>query len=133
MITTRKINFDSLKVLHFIFFATVLLFLTSCGDGSAKLTTAEANAFAAAPADIKQLWEKALTADKANDYSAAQKALDGLAQVQLSAEQKVVLDKQRAVFSQRLWAAAEKNDSAAVKVVQESKGTREQMRGGTGR
>lgn len=91
-----------------------------CGDNSLKLTTDESKAFASAPAETKQQWEKALAADKASDYATAQTLLDGLTQAQLSDEQQKALAKERALFGERLWAAAEKNDPAAIKAVQDA-------------
>ena len=96
----------------------MLLINVGCGDNSSKLTADESKAFANAPVEIKQQWEKALAADKASDYGAAQTLLDGLTQAQLSDEQQKALTKERALFGERLWAAAEKNDPAAIKAVQ---------------
>jgi hypothetical protein len=108
--------------------ALMLLATTGCGDSSAKLTAKESDAFANAPAEIRQQWDKAIAADKAGDYSAAQISLDALTQLQLDEEQKQALEKERADFGQRLMAAAEKNDPAAVKAVQESNKLRNQNR-----
>jgi hypothetical protein len=95
-----------------------------CGNDPAKLTSSESKAFDSAPAEAKQAWEKALAADKANDWANAQRFLESLRQMQLNDEQKQVLEKERSAFGQRLWAAAEKNDPTAVKVIQESQDSR---------
>ena len=105
------------------------LVLAGCGDSSTRLTTAESKAFDSAPAELKQQWEQTLAADKANNYSTVQTLLDGLANQQLSENQKLALEKERADFGQRLWAAAEKNDPAATKAVQDSRKPRSQSRG----
>lgn len=101
-----------------------LLFNTGCGDKSAKLTATEANAFATAPAELKQQWDKALAADKAKDYLTAQTLLDGLMQQPLNEAQKAALEKERADFGTRLWAAAEKNNPDAIKAVQNAQKSR---------
>ncbi len=95
----------------------IALFATSgCGDHqTVNLTSTENHAFDNAPAEVKQAWESALAADKANDYLNAQKLLDGLKQMQLSADQKKALNQETDSFHYRLWQAAEKNDPAAVK------------------
>ena len=75
---------------------------------------------------MKQIWEKALTADKANDYVTAQTAMDNLNQMILSDPQRKALETELAAFGERLMKAVEKNDSGAVKAVQNSKNTRTQ-------
>ena len=95
-----------------------------CGNDTVKLTAGESKAFDSAPLEMKQAGEKALAADKANDYENAQKLLDNLQTAQLSDVQKQALEKERAAFGQRLWALAEKNDPAAVRAIQEAQGSR---------
>src|SRR5271170_1406755 len=85
------------------FLAIVLLVVGGCGNQTIKLTSEERRAFESAPAEVKQAWENALAADKANDYVNAQKLLDGLKQMQLNDEQKQALDAESAAFHQRLW------------------------------
>jgi hypothetical protein len=98
--------------------ALTLVLGAGCGNDSVKLTSSESKVFDSAPAEVKQAWEKALAADKANDYTNAQSLLDSLQQMQLNDDQKQALEKERTAFGQRVWAAAEKNDPAAVKVIQ---------------
>ncbi len=106
----------------------VFLICTGCGNGSVKLSASESSAFDSAPADLKQQWEKALAADKLNDYATAQTLLDGLLQVQLNDDQKQALNKERDGFSQRLLAAADKNNPAAIKAIQDSQKSRSRTR-----
>ena len=94
-----------------------------CGKAQSN-ESSEKTAFEKAPPEVKQVWESALAADKANDYLKAQQSLDSLGQMTLSEEQKQALEKERAAFGQRVWQAAEKNDPAAVKAVQESQNSR---------
>jgi len=109
-------------------FVLGLLVEAGCGHNTLEMTASERKAFESAPPEIRQTWEKALAADKANDYSNAQSLLANLAQLQLNEDQRKALDKERADFGRRLWAAAEKNDSAAVKAVKEFRGARNQER-----
>jgi hypothetical protein len=102
----------------------VLVVCVGCGQSSIKLSSSNKAAFEKAPPEVKQVWESALAADKANDYLKAQQSLDSLSQMALSEEQKQALEKERAAFGQRLWQAAEKNDPAAVKAVHESQNSR---------
>ena len=95
-----------------------------CGQSSIKLNSSDRQAFEQASAEVKQAWERALAADKANDYATAQSQLDSLAHMQLTEPQKQALALEREAFNQRIWQAAEKNDPAAVKVVQDSQKSR---------
>lgn len=100
----------------------VLMLLASSGcnqQSTPKLTSEQLKAFDSAPADMKQTWNKALAADKANDYVNAQNLLDSLNQTNLSELQRSALEIETSTFQARLWQAAEKNDPAAVKAVQE--------------
>ena len=96
-----------------------LILTAGCGPKVPKLSSSDLKAFDSAPAEVKQTWEKALAADKANDYVNAQNLLDSLAKMQLSNDQSNALQIESGTFGARLWQAAEKNDPAAVKAVQE--------------
>lgn len=96
-----------------------LLLCAGCGPKTPKLTSDEMKAFESAPAEVKQTWEKALAADKANDYVNAQNLLDSLQQMPLNEAQSNALTSENAAFSYRVLQAAEKNDPAAVKAVLE--------------
>jgi hypothetical protein len=125
----RRIFFTSACALRDAVFLFALLISAGCGENSLKLTASENKAFGSAASEIRQTWEKALAADKAKDYSNAQTLLESLHQMQLSEDQRNTLEKERADFGQRLWAAAEKNDPEAVKAVQASQKSRNQNRG----
>lgn len=129
-VMTKKTFSNSARLTCGVLLAGLLLAVAGCGDKSAKLTASESNAFAGAPAEVKQQWDKALAADKARDYAAAQTLLDALTQASLNESQKAALEKERADFGQRLWAAAEKNDPAAVKAVENSHKSRNQKNRG---
>lgn len=109
---------------HVIVLVAMLAFCSGCGNGSTKLSSTEAKAFDDAAPAIKKAWDGALAADKINDFSTAQNLLEELKLMALSEPQKQVLEKESTAFGQRLWAAAEKNDPAAVKAIQEAKQSR---------
>jgi hypothetical protein len=99
----------------------LLVLAAGCQPDSTQLSSGEAKAFATAPVEVAQTWQKALAADKANDYVTAQRLLGSLQQLQLSAPQQQALAKETAAFGQRVWAAAEKNDPVAAQAIQASK------------
>jgi hypothetical protein len=115
----KFLSMTSAVAVRATFLAIALLVAGGCGNQTVKLTSEQTKSFDTVPSEVKQAWDKALTADKANDYVNAQKLLDNLKQMQLNDEQKQALETERATFDQRLWQAAEKNDPAAVKAVQE--------------
>ncbi|MGC9940910.1 MAG: hypothetical protein ABSE48_03700 [Verrucomicrobiota bacterium] len=99
--------------------ALVMLVVGGCGKQTAKLTSSENKAFDTAPAEVKQAWDSALAADKANDYVNAHKLLDSLKQMQLNDEQKQALDAETFSFQDRLYQTAETGDATAIKALQE--------------
>lgn len=101
-----------------------LLLAAGCGQHAASLTADQSKAFDSAPADVKQTWEKALAADKANNYETAATALDNLQKMILSAPQSEALTVERTAFGERLMKAVENNDAAAIKAMQSSSNKR---------
>jgi hypothetical protein len=101
-------------------FAGALILVAGCGQHAVKLTAEQSKAFDSAPAEVKQTWAKALAADKANDFETAAASLDSLKKMILSEPQTQALDAERAAFGERLIKAAENNDPAAVRAVQNS-------------
>ena len=104
--------------------AGALFLAAGCGQHVAKLTADQSQAFDRAPADVKQTWEKALAADKANDYVTAAATLDSLMKMTLNDQQSQALAAERAAFGQRLMQAAEKGDPAAIQAAQNSQKSR---------
>jgi hypothetical protein len=98
----------------------LMLLCAGCGPKAPTLSSQDMKAFESAPAEVKQTWEKALAADRANDYVNAAALLNSLEQMTLSDPQKQALAVERDAFGQRLMKAAEKNDPAAVKAIQNS-------------
>ena len=101
-----------------------LLAVAGCGEKGAQISSDDNKAFDSAPAEVKTTWEKALAADKANDYSNALQLFADLDKMILSEPQRKALQTESTAFNQRLWQAAEKNDAAAVKTVQEANKSR---------
>ena len=116
----QKKFFNSSGTLPSAVLAVVLLFSAGCGQKSAQLTADQNKAFDNAPPEVKQTWDKALAADKANDYVAAQTALSSLSQMKLSDQQQKVLEEERAAFGQRMMQAADKNDPGAIEAVKQA-------------
>src|ERR1017187_2613882 len=98
--------------------ALTLVLGAGCGNDSVKLNSSESKVFDSAPAEVKQAWEKALAADKANDYTNAQSLLDSLQPMQLNDDQKQAVKRYLPCLAHRAGPAVKKNDPAAVKVIQ---------------
>ena len=97
--------------------AGALLLVAGCGPKVAQLTSEQSKAFDSAPPEVKQMWEKALAADKTNDYVTAAASLDSLQKMILSDPQTQALNAERDAFGERLMKAAGKNDPAAIQAV----------------
>jgi len=101
-----------------------LLLVAGCGQKVAKLTSEQSKAFDSAPPEVKQTWDKALAADKTNDYMTAVGSLDELKKMILSDQQTQALDAERSAFGERLMKAVDKGDPTAIKAVQSSEKSR---------
>jgi len=97
------------------------LALSGCHrQASSKVSPGEQAAFNQAVPEIKELWDKALEADKANDYFAAESFLYKLlGQASLTPEQRSAAEKESTDVKRRLDAAAEKGDPAAKAALQQ--------------
>lgn len=113
-----------IRVVAAVGLAGVLTLANGCGSGAPKVSAEQNQAFDSAPSEVKQTWDKALAADKANDYVTAAAALDSLKTMTLSDPQKQALDAERDAFNARLMKAVEKNEPAAIQAVQNSQKTR---------
>jgi hypothetical protein len=100
--------------------ASTLLLVAGCGPKTPKITAEQSKSFESAPPEVKQVWEKALAADKANDYVAAAAALDSLKTMILSDQQRNALDVEREAFGLRLMKEVDKNNPAALQALQNS-------------
>lgn len=111
-VPVRKIS-----LVKFVLLFTALFMAVGCGERNAKLPANDSKAFDGAPTELREAWDKALTAEKAKDYMAAQTAFLRLNQMTLSDQQRKTLDDERAAFGQRLTQAADKNDPAAIEAL----------------
>ena len=103
-------------------FAAIIVALTVAGCGRSKSggpTASERQSFDNAPPELKQAWEKAGEADKANDYVAAETLLYALVRQPLSPPQKAAVEKELTAVNQRLLEAAQKGDTTAKAALEE--------------
>jgi len=91
-----------------------------CGRKSGPAVgAADTQAFDKAPPEVKQVWDRALEADRTNGYVVAQKLLYGLSQQPLSPGQKDAVSNATAAISKRMYGAADKGDAAALDAIRE--------------
>lgn len=94
--------------------------LTGCsGKKTPKVTAADQQAFSNATPELAQMWQTVQAADKSNDYVKAQTVLYALSRKSLSPEQEHAVGMEMMSLKQRMDAAAEKGDPAALKAVNE--------------
>ena len=98
---------------------TIVLILVGCGDKRKNSGVNNTRAFANSSTEVQQTWEKALQADKSNDYVAAETSLYWLTRQTLTADQKQAVANQLTAVNQRLTEALEKGDPAARAALQE--------------
>jgi hypothetical protein len=70
-------------------------------------------AFDSAPQEVKQMWQKALEADKTNDYVTAETLLYAVIRPELTPEQRDAATRRLTSIRQRLDDGLEKGDPAA--------------------
>ena len=109
-----------IRIASAVCLAGAMVLAGGCGNSAPKLSTEQNKTFDSAPTEVKQTWDKALAADKANDYVTAAAALDSLKAMILSDAQKQALNVERDAFNSRLMKAVDKNDPAAIQAVQNS-------------
>lgn len=91
--------------------------LTGCGESESKLSRGMKRAFDAAPAELKQTWERGLQANAINDYFTAYMTFLGLSREQLSPQQTESVRAAMVGLNQRMYRAANKGNDAAKKAV----------------
>lgn len=96
-----------------------LLLIAGCGQKTAKLSSADAHQFDNAPPELAQKWQTVLNADKSNDWVTARVALYDLSREKLTPEQEQAVGNEMLSLKQRMQAAAEKGDPAALKAYEE--------------
>jgi hypothetical protein len=102
-----------MKFTRMILLAAVCALLNGCNDRSVNQAV-----FASAQPEVKQTWDKALAASKANDYVTASTNLVSLLGRGISPEQMVEVQNALAALNERMYAAAAKGDAAAQKAVE---------------
>jgi hypothetical protein len=105
------------------------LLFSGCGDNTHKLSSADLAAFSTAAPEIKQIWERGLTASKAKDYLAAQTNFTTLLNGEITAEQLSALQLALGDLNQRMHEAAAKGDAAAQKALEALKASGSSQRG----
>ncbi len=107
------------RTFWFLALAAPLLAAGCSQKAGPTLSAGDKQAFDKGPPELKQVWERALAADRTNDYVVAQNLLYRLAQQPLLPEQRVAVSNETAVVSKRLYDAAEKGDDAALNAIQQ--------------
>jgi len=106
---------------RWVFVLVATLILSGCGDDPYALSDKDKAAFKDATPEIKQLWETALKADKANDYGTASTNYRTLLKDKLTPDQLFALQTALGGFNYRLNDAAAKGDKAAQKALADAK------------
>ena len=99
--------------------AAFVLIFAGCGDKARDLAVSKAQDFGNSSTELKQAWEKALEADKTNDYVMTETLLYWLTRQTLTADQRQAVDNQLTAVNQRLSDAVQKGDPAARTALQE--------------
>ena len=96
------------------------LLVGGCGQKAGPaLSAGDRQAFDKAAPEVKQVWDRALEADRTNGYVFAQKLLYGLSRQPLSPGQKDAVSNATTAISKRMYDAAEKGDAAALEAIRE--------------
>lgn len=90
-----------------------LLLLAGCSDSGFEMSKKERAAFDKAAPEIKKVWEEALQADHANDYTTASTKYRSLLGLATDPDQLVAVQTALGGFNIRLNEAAAKGDAAA--------------------
>ncbi len=110
-----------MRTRHFLLFALVVpLALAGCSRKTTEgVPPPDAHAFDSAPPEKKAVWEKAVEAAKTNDFVTAYRLFYTLSREPLPADQQNAASNAFVNLSQRLTAAAEKGDTAALDALKE--------------
>jgi hypothetical protein len=109
------------KILNFVAIGIACLLLSGCGDNSYSLSKEELAAFKDATPELKQLWEQAQKADKANDYLTAGNNYRSLLAKGITTEQLVAVQTALGGLNYRINEAAAKGDASAQKALEAAK------------
>ncbi len=89
------------------------IFVASCSNDAPKLSSSEKALFENSTPEIKQLFEKALVADKANDYMGACTNYYALLHQNLSMDQSMAMQTAMKSLKLRIFDAVDKGDASA--------------------
>lgn len=92
---------------------TVGIFVAGCGNEAPKLSSSEKALFENSTPEIKQLFETALVADKANNYMAACTNYYALLHQNLSMDQSLAMQTAMKSLKLRIFEAVDKGDAGA--------------------
>jgi hypothetical protein len=93
---------------------------SGCSRGPGSLAVRDSSAFQSAPAELKSMWDTALSAAKTNGYAVAYSNLQKLqAQKTLNAEQSKAVEELLGVVGTRMFNAANNGDPEATKALKE--------------
>ena len=106
---------------YFLLICVAAALFSGCGDDPYALSKQDQAAFKDATPEIKQRWEAALKADKADDYVAASSNYLALLKEKLTPEQLGALQTALGGFNYRLNDAAAKGNPAAQQALNNGK------------
>lgn len=93
--------------------AAASLFLAGCGDAAPKMSAAEKSVFEKSTPEIRQIFEKAQAADKANNYLSACTNYFELLHQNLNMDQAMAMQTAMVSLKQRIFDAADKGEAGA--------------------
>lgn len=109
------------KLFTFLCILVASLLIEGCGDKPYTLSKEDLAAFNGATPEVKQLWEDARKADKADDYLAAGNNYRALLAKGVTPEQMAAVQTALGGLNIRLNEAAIKGDAAAKKALEAAK------------
>jgi len=92
---------------------TVGIFVAGCGNEAPKMSSSEKALFETSTPEIKQLFEKALAADSANNYLSACTNYQALLHQSLTMDQGMAMQTAMKSLKLRIFDAAAKGDAGA--------------------
>ncbi len=100
-------------MITFVGAVVVEMVVAGCGNSAPKMTAAEKSVFEKSTPEIKQLFEKAQAADKANDYFSACTNYYAVMHQNLTMDQAMAMQTAMVALKQRVFDAADKGDAGA--------------------
>jgi len=117
-------------VIRFLSLAACVL-LAGCSEDSQKLSSSDRAIFNHAAPEIKQVWDRALASDHANDYLVANTNFVSLLSREISPEQLLAVQSALASLNARMNKAAANGDATALKAIENLKSLQRTRRPGT--